>query len=137
MNSQEKTNICKSICEECIQEEELYNLFNLKENIIAYDGFEPSGRMHLAQGILKAINVNKLTSCGITFKFWIADWFAQLNNKMNGDLDKIKILGKYMIEIWKSLGMNMENVEFLWASEEINKRPNEYWILQEKIHLKG
>lgn len=23
--------------------------------------------------------------------------------------------------------MNLENVKFLWAKEEINKRPDEYW----------
>ncbi|CAN0290346.1 unnamed protein product [Discosporangium mesarthrocarpum] len=32
-----------------------------------------------------------------------------------------------MIEIWKAAGMDMNNVEFLWASQEINKRPSEYW----------
>jgi tyrosyl-tRNA synthetase len=37
---------------------------------VAYDGFEPSGRMHIAQGVLKALNVNKLTKSGVTFKFW-------------------------------------------------------------------
>lgn len=43
-----------------------------------YDGFEPSGRMHIAQGIYKVTNVNKCTyeENGGTFIFWIADWFA-------------------------------------------------------------
>lgn len=43
-----------------------------------YDGFEPSGRMHIAQGIFKVHNVNKCTyqNNGGTFIFWIADWFA-------------------------------------------------------------
>lgn len=50
-----------------------------------------------------------------------------LNNKMGGDLDKIRIVGQYFIEIWRALGMKMENVKFLWASDEINARPNEYW----------
>ena len=48
---------------------------------------------------MKAINVNKLTSCGVHFVFWVADWFALLNNKMGGDLEKIKIVGRYMIEV--------------------------------------
>jgi lysophospholipase L1-like esterase len=51
------------------------------------------------QGVLKAINVNKLTKCGVTFKFWVADWFAQLNNKMGGDLKKIQTVGRYMVEV--------------------------------------
>ena len=85
--------------------------------------------MHIAQGILKSINVNKLTSSGCTFVFWVADWFAQLNNKLGGDLKKIQTVGEYFIQVWKASGMNMEHVQFLWASEEINKRPNEYWTL--------
>ncbi|KYO00682.1 tyrosine--tRNA ligase [Plasmodium gaboni] len=118
-----------SISSECIQPDELRVKLLLKRKLICYDGFEPSGRMHIAQGLLKSIIVNKLTSNGCTFIFWIADWFAQLNNKMSGDLKKIKKVGSYFIEVWKSCGMNMENVQFLWASEEINKKPNEYWSL--------
>lgn len=31
----------------------------------------------------------------------------------------LQTVGKYMIEIWKATGMDMNNVEFLWASEEV------------------
>ncbi len=86
---------------------------------------------------MKAINVNKLTSCGVHFIFWVADWFALLNNKMGGDLAKIQTVGKYMIEVWKAAGMNMENVEFLWSSEEILKRADEYWALVFDIATKN
>ncbi|XP_021905669.1 tyrosine--tRNA ligase 1, cytoplasmic [Carica papaya] len=123
--------IVRSIGEECIQEDELRNLLAKKPEPICYDGFEPSGRMHIAQGVVKAINVNKLTSCGCRVKIWIADWFAQLNNKMGGDLKKIQTVGHYLIEIWKAVGMNSigDKVEFLWSSEEINSRAHEYWPL--------
>ena len=76
---------------------------------------------------MKAINVNKLTRCGGVFTFWIADWFALLNHKMGGDLEKIRVVGRYFVEVWKAAGMNLNNVKFLWASEEINKNPDEYW----------
>lgn len=59
--------------------------------------------MHIAQGVMKALNVNKLTRSGVHFKFWVADWFAQLNNKMGGDLKKIQVVGKYLVEIWRAL----------------------------------
>jgi len=94
-----------------------------------YDGFEPSGRMHIAQGIMKSINVNKITNTGGIFIFWVADWFALLNNKMGGDLNKIRVVGRYFVEVWKAAGMNLQNVQFLWASEEINKRAEEYWSI--------
>ncbi|KAJ0035524.1 hypothetical protein Pint_25589 [Pistacia integerrima] len=109
------------------QTDELLNLLTKKPEPICYDGFEPSGRMHIAQGVMKTINVNKLTSAGCKVKIWIADWFAQLNNKMGGDLKKIQTVGRYLIEIWKAAGMDLNGVEFLWSSEEINKRAHEYW----------
>ena len=120
-----------SVCDnggECVQPAELRALLETKAHPICYDGFEPSGRMHLAQGVMKAMNVNRLTSSGCVFVFWVADWFALLNNKMGGDLDKIKTVGKYFIEVWKAVGMNMDNVRFLWASDEINKNPTDYWL---------
>jgi hypothetical protein len=98
----ERFMLCRSVGEECIQEEELRKLLEIKPNPVCYDGFEPSGRMHIAQvrlafvmgvhrglafcpltairlvctnhvcydgfaqGILKSILVNKLTSAGET-----------------------------------------------------------------------
>lgn len=113
---------------ECVTPEGLRTLLTKKPTPpVAYDGFEPSGRISLPQGIMKAVNVNKLTRAGCHFTFWIADWFAQLNNKMGGDLKKIRILGEYFIEVWKACGMDMDKVTFLWASDEINARSNEYW----------
>eukprot|EP00915_Cephaloidophora_sp_WS-2016_P001082 GHVH01001494.1.p1 GENE.GHVH01001494.1~~GHVH01001494.1.p1 ORF type:complete len:380 (-),score=65.58 GHVH01001494.1:37-1176(-) len=119
---------CRSVAAECIKDEELRALLEAKEHPVAYDGFEPSGRMHIAQGILKAINVNKLTDSGCVFVFWVADWFAMMNNKMGGDMSKIRKVGQYFIEVWKASGMKMDNVRFIWTSEEINKDPDGYWM---------
>lgn len=117
-----------SVGEECLTAEEVKKLVDSGKFIYCYDGFEPSGRMHIAQGILKTINVNKLVDSGCIFIFWVADWFAMLNNKMGGDLTKIRVIGQYFIEIWKAAGMKMSNVKFVWASDFINKRPNDYWL---------
>eukprot|EP00877_Chromochloris_zofingiensis_P006719 jgi/Chrzof1/22/Cz01g00230.t1 len=134
---QERFELCRSVAEECVSDQELLQLLRKKANPVGYDGFEPSGRMHIAQGVLKALNVNKLTKAGCTFKFWVADWFALLNNKMGGDLKKIQKVGQYMIEVWKAVGMDLENVEFLSSSEEINKRSDEYWTMVMDIARKN
>uniref|UniRef100_A0A2N9HWZ3 tyrosine--tRNA ligase n=1 Tax=Fagus sylvatica TaxID=28930 RepID=A0A2N9HWZ3_FAGSY len=127
----QRYSLVRSVGEECLLDEELLKLLQKKPEPICYDGFEPSGRMHIAQGVMKAINVNKLTSAGCRVKIWIADWFAQLNNKLGGDLKKIETVGQYFIEIWKAVGMDLEGgkVEFLWSSKEINSRAHEYWPL--------
>ena len=75
------------------------------------------------------MNVNKCTFPGTnsTFVFWVADWFALMNDKMGGDLEKIKIVGQYLIEVWKAAGMDLSNVVFKWASEEITQNAHIYW----------
>ncbi len=135
MNIKEKVEKIKEFAEEIVTEEELIQLFKKKPHPVAYDGFEPSGRIHIAQGLLRAITVNKLTSTGIKFKFYVADWFALLNNKFGGDIKKIRIAGEYFIEVWKACGMDLKNVEFIWTSEFIKKHP-EYWetVLKLSMH---
>ncbi|MBU3941118.1 MAG: tyrosine--tRNA ligase [Nanoarchaeota archaeon] len=130
MDLKERLKLIEEVGEEIITREELVELLKKKKNPIAYDGFEPSGKIHIAQGLLRSINVNKLTKTGIKFKFWIADWFALMNNKLGGDLEKIQTVGKYSIEVWKACGMDMKNVEFLWASEHMNQ---DYWLTVIKI----
>ena len=119
--------LVSSVGEECVTEPELRNLLAKKPNFVLYDGFEPSGRMHIAQGTFKAMNVNKCTAAGGTFVFWVADWFALMNDKMGGDLDRIKTVGQYLIEVWTAAGMDMSRVQFLWSSEEITKHAPRYW----------
>jgi len=125
---EERFALITSVGEEVIQQEELMKLLKAKANPTCYDGFEPSGRMHIAQGILRSLNVNRMTKAGCTFIFWVADWFALLNNKMGGDLKKIRTVGAYMIEVWKACGMDMERVQFRWAAEDINRNANDYWL---------
>lgn len=124
---EDRMKLIKEVGEEIIQEDELRKLLESGEELIAYDGFEPSGQIHIAQGILRAINVNKMIKAGIRFKMWVADWHAMANNKMGGDLEKIKIVGKYFIEVWRASGMNLSNVDFLWASDMA--KDSDYWKL--------
>lgn len=129
LSMEERVKLIKSVGEEIIQENEIEDLLKRKDMPICYDGFEPSGRMHIAQGIMRTINVNKLIKAGCQFVFWVADWFAVLNNKMDGDIEKVKIVGKYFVEIWRAAGMDLRNVKFLWASDEIIKNSDEYWSI--------
>lgn len=135
MFTEEKISLIKSIGIEIIEEKELEDLIKTNKELIAYDGFEPSGQMHLAQGILRTINTNKLTKSGVKFKFLVADWFAWANNKLGGDLNKIKLVGEYFIEVWKTTGMDLDNVEFIWASDLI-KDPK-YWEIVMKVATKN
>ena len=127
----ERISLIMEVGEEVINEEELRKLLQWKlennKKIYAYDGFEPSGNIHIAQGLLRAINVNKLTKAGITFKFLVADWHAAANQKFGGNLEIIKKVGDFFIEVWKVCDMDLDKVEFIYASDVV-KDPS-YWEL--------
>ncbi|MEK6892129.1 MAG: tyrosine--tRNA ligase [Nanoarchaeota archaeon] len=126
MDLENKISLIKQVGEEILTEEELKHLLQTKEHPIAYDGFEPSGQdIHIAQGILRSININKMTKAGVKFKMLVADWHAWANNKMGGDLDRIQTVGKYLIEVWHHCGMDLKNVEFIWANDFV--KDTGYW----------
>ena len=126
MSLQKRLALIKSVGEEILTDEELKEFLEKKEHPVAYDGFEPSGTsIHIAQGLLRAININKMIAAGCTFKMLIADWHAWANNKMSGDLEKIQKVGNFYIEVWKACDMDIKHVEFIWASD-LAKDTN-YW----------
>lgn len=125
METEKRLELIKQVGEEIITEAELMALLETKKKIIAYDGFEPSGNVHIAQGIMRGINVNKMTQAGIHFKMYAADWHAWANNKLGGDLEKIQACGDYLVEVWKASGMDTAKVEFVRATEVVNNMG--YW----------
>lgn len=138
MDIETKLELIKRVGEEIITEQELVELLQTKEHPVAYDGFEPSGLAHVPFGIYRAINLEDLTAAGIHFKLLIADWHAWINNKMGGDLAKIRRVGDYFVEVWRSAGVDMSKVEVVWASEMVDSA--EYWnkviLIAKKTTLK-
>ena len=124
MDLTEKLALVKEVGEEIVTEEELKVLLETNEHPTAYDGFEPSGMAHLPFGVYRAINLKKMTKAGVRFKLLLADWYAWINNKMGGDLEKIRKVGDYFLEVWKAAGVPMNEVEVLWSSEIMDK---DYW----------
>lgn len=117
--------LIKSVGEEIVTDEELKKLIESGEQLVAYDGFEPSGKIHLPQALGRAININKMTKAGVKFKMLVADFHAFANHKLGGDMEKIHTAGEYFIEVWKACGLDTDNVEFVWASDLV-KTPG-YW----------
>ncbi|HDD46025.1 MAG TPA: tyrosine--tRNA ligase [Candidatus Aenigmarchaeota archaeon] len=117
--------ILKPPTEEVITKNELKELLETNSKPYAYDGFEPSGLAHLGSGLLRAIKLKDMLKAGVRFKIYIADWFAWINNKMGGDLEKIKLAGEYLIEAWRACGIDTSHIEIVWASEFASDR--EYW----------
>lgn len=114
--------------EEVITFEELRQCLEVKSIPVAYDGFEGSGIPHLATGLLKVLKVKDFTDAGCKFILFLADWHSMVNQKLNGDFEKIRAAYNLFIEVWKSLmqslNVKMELVKFKFGSEVYDE---DYW----------
>ncbi|MEE8565514.1 MAG: tyrosine--tRNA ligase [Candidatus Thermoplasmatota archaeon] len=111
--------------EETITREELEIVLK-KPNPRAYIGFEPSGTVHLGWKICTN-KIKDFIKCGFNFTILLADWHAYINDKLDGDIDKIKLCGKYMEDCFAAMGVNKNDVKFIYASDYVGD-PN-YWEL--------
>jgi tyrosyl-tRNA synthetase len=125
MDTGKRIELIQQVGEEILTLDELRQLLEAKNKPIAYDGFEPSGSIHIAQGLVRAHNINLMLKAGCRFKLYVADWFGWMNNKYGGDLEKIRTVGSYFVEVWKSCGLDTEKVEFVWANDVVGSR--DYW----------
>ncbi len=126
-NVEERLRLIKSVADggEIIGEDELREMIVSGREIVAYDGFEPSGLAHIPFGLLRAENLKVMLNAGIRFKLLLADYFAFINNKLGGDLNRIKKAGEYFIEVWKACGVDISKVEIVWSSDRMNSLA--YW----------
>lgn len=125
MDTQKRVETVMKNVEEVVTEDELRELLKEKENPSAYIGFEPSGLMHVAQGVLSSSKIKDLQEAGFTVKIFMADWHAYVNNKLDGDIETIKICGEYFKDAFLALGIDPDKAEFIFASEIMDGM--DYW----------
>lgn len=111
--------------EEVVTIEELRTVLQ-KPQPKAYIGFEPSGVVHLGWKICTN-KINDFLACGFDFTVLLADWHAYINDKLGGDLEKIKLCGRYMQDCFAAMGVDTSKVRFVYASEYVNDAA--YWEL--------
>lgn len=128
MDTQTRFNLIRGIAQEVVTSEELMQLLQSNQRPLAYDGFEPSGLAHLPVGVYRPLLLKQLLAAGVRFKLLLADSFAWINEKMGGDLDRIRIVGSYFVEVWKAAGLPMDDpskIEVIWHKELFDDP--DYW----------
>lgn len=122
---------------ENIDIERFNGLVESKQGFRVYDVFEPSLNIHIGQGLLKVINVYKMLEYpDCEYIILLADTFAKMNLKFDGDLEKIKESGENMISIWEKYGLTSEKVKYVWSSKMIEENPTKYWSIAIDISTK-
>lgn len=109
---------------ELLTPEELDALVQREEHPRAYFGVEPSGRLTIGH-LVTARKMRDLQEAGCRLTVFLADWHAWINDKLGGDLDRIRACGEYMRSAYRALGLDDERTTWRWASELTGG--SEYW----------
>ncbi len=96
----------------------------------AYIGFEPSGTAHVGWMVCTD-TVRRLTAAGFDVTILLADWHAQINDKLDGDLEAIQRCGKYMEEAFETLGVLRATVTYRYANDFASDPT--YWAMVIKV----
>jgi len=109
--------------EETVTLEELQRVLE-QERPKGYIGFEPSGTVHLGWKICTN-KIKDFLACGFDFTVLLADWHAYINDKLGGNIDHIKLCGKYMEDCFAAMGVDTSKIHVVYASEYIGDE--RYW----------
>jgi len=115
---------------EVVTIDELRKKLEEKAKLKGYIGFEPSGLFHIGW-LIWAQKVKDLIDAGIHMKILVATWHAWINDKLGGDLNKIKLAGEYAINVLEAYGIPRSSLEIVDAEDLVKDK--EYWGLVIKV----
>ncbi len=129
MNTEERFNLLARNTEEIVTVEELKNILATNPSPRAYIGFEPSGLVHLGWALV-ANKIKDLVDAGFDVNIFFADWHAYINDKLGGDIERIRTCAEYMKDCFEALGVPRDKVKFVLASEIMDMK---YWEMLMKV----
>jgi len=110
--------------QEVLTPDELTAVFETHQRPRAYIGFEPSGRLTIGH-LVTAHKMRDLVEAGCDLTVFLADWHAWINDKLGGDLARIRAAGEYMRAAFTALGVDAEKARYRWASDLTDR--SAYW----------
>ncbi|MGD8507044.1 MAG: tyrosine--tRNA ligase [Candidatus Bathyarchaeota archaeon] len=109
--------ITKPPTEEVLTPNDLRELLEVDDHPIAYNGWEPSGLVHLGTGVVCAYKMKDFIEAGIRFKAYLSTWHAWINRKLGGDLELIRKAADLFRHSWIALGVPEDKVEFIYSDQ--------------------
>lgn len=131
MTNEEKFDLITRNLEEVLTPDELKALIESGTPLKHYIGFEISGKLHIGH-FYQLMKVKNLQDAGAETTLWLADYHSAVNDKLGGDIETIKRIGRdYFIPamkvLFESIGGDPNKLIFKFASEEYASHPD-FWM---------
>jgi tyrosyl-tRNA synthetase len=127
---QDRLSLIARNTQEIVTLEELQKKLEAKEKLKGYIGFEPSGLFHIGW-LIWAQKLKDLVEAGVEMSVLVATWHAMINDKLGGDIELIRLAGKYAIDVLSAYGIDMGRVRVVDAEELVKDK--DYWALVIKV----
>ncbi|MEO2154794.1 MAG: tyrosine--tRNA ligase [Nanoarchaeota archaeon] len=119
--------------EEILTIENLEHLLEIGVPLKHYIGFEISGIPHIGAALMQALVIRNLQKINAKCRIFLADYHTWMNNKLGGDLDFIRKVGKeffgqVLLDSIDLVGGNSEKVDLILGSE-LYSCNDDYWRL--------
>ena len=116
--------ILREPTEEVVTGQELRTLLETVARPKHYIGLEISGILHLGSLILTGFKINDLIKAKVECTVFLADWHTYINNKLQGDWEKIREFSQYYADAFRFFcpGVSIE------LGSDLYQRTNNYWI---------
>ena len=131
MDVEEKFNLIKKGTEEVLTDDDLKLYLETGIPLNHYIGFEVSGKIHLGTGVICMGKIKDFLDAGIKCSIFLADWHSYINDKLSGNMEKIKevAVGYFKEGLKASLlcvGADPDKVDFALGTELYHYNDN-YW----------
>lgn len=131
MTTNERFKLITRNLAETLTDEELKSLIDSETPLRHYIGFEISGKLHIGH-LFQLLKIKDLQEAGAQTLVWLADLHSVVNNKLGGDLDVIKKVGRDYFEpamriLFECIGGDPDKIIFLYCSEYYAKNPD-FWF---------
>ncbi len=131
MDVEEKFNLIKKGTEEVLTDDDLKLYLETGIPLNHYIGFEVSGKIHLGTGVICMGKIKDFLDAGIKCSIFLADWHSYINDKLSGNMEKIKevAVGYFKEGLKASLlcvGADPDKVDFTLGTELYHYNDN-YW----------
>ncbi|MEK6976449.1 MAG: tyrosine--tRNA ligase [Candidatus Thermoplasmatota archaeon] len=133
MDAEDAFRSIRNAAAEVVSEDELRQLCDQAARGLqprAYIGFEPSGTAHVGWMVCTDM-VKRLVAAGFDVHILLADWHAQINDKLGGDLAAIQRCGRYMEQAFEALGVPNDQVRYVYANALAGDAS--YWAMVLKV----
>jgi len=124
MTTEQKVELVARNAQEVVTRDELVAILEKGGTQRAYVGVEPSGLMHVGQGIILNSKINDFVKAGFDAIILLADWHAFINDKLGGSMENIQVCADYFVDCFKAMKAD-DSVRFVRAADLVAF--SDYW----------